>query len=694
MISSDNKPQGSRQITISSNEKGSTHLVLKLKSQESKLEQQKEILQSKIDQSVNTFSQSTLGQSMLQSKTTNDFSDYEFESLSSSEEIENEETVLQYEDAQEELAVVQEELDIVKENQKIVHNQEEEREEISNLELLGGHIVDIVKAEGTTFLNTLVTIGTGATAIYTGGAIMGAVGGAMLLVAGNEGLKMAYRYIQKTGANDHLLMIGKALEKIEENNTISRKSIDRAQKSQDEALKKLGELSVDLDELEEQLDTTIGEQNENIQEAIKKLTLCKAALVQQNFDLGNAISLLKQSMDVGKNQSEKMQALLSAEYKIENKEDLEEVVIHLKQAINEIKSSSETAYGLQSKAMDFLMKAMDEKSELISLHHDLTSAFTKINLLNLKLAEAEEKITEAKDKTKELKKEVAKTKDELKLQKELREEEQNEIQTAKQHLDLEMKQEHFGETSTLYGVGGALGAGGALGFALAGPVGAVGLGAAAFVGVGTCAVRAVHRARLVMRTNALKKKKMELAKAQNELQGSKFQKNGTVTVSAEYGYSTGSYFGTYTLKSLYNVSSSIAKYTTGKDMGEYKSTHAGKVKCVIGNIPFIFDFDKTTGPSLIGTFVPSYMDLSNSAAIDQAYEDYKTYGAISQIDQHDFSEILLDELKKENITPQMILELLDLLSEVKIANEVVVMISKDSPLMKTLRDRCKELITS
>ncbi|HEV8053166.1 MAG TPA: hypothetical protein VGP47_11790, partial [Parachlamydiaceae bacterium] len=490
-----------------------------------------------------------------------------------------------------------------------------------------------------------------------------------------------------------LLIIGSALEKIEKNNILSGKSIKRAEESQEEASKKIGEIDKALDELVELFKSAIGKQSENIEQAIAKLKLCKGALIQQSHDLGQASVLLQKSREISAEQSKQLGDLLSAKYKINNEDDLKIVVEQINLSINAIKGSSDEAYSFQTKAMTYLLKAVGEKNELISMHHDLTTAFTQIELLNLQLEKTEEKVDKIKIKKQELKQEVAKTNQELDALKKIKNEDRIEVKIAKENLEEEKKKEHWGETSTIYG--GALtgGVGATLGLILSGPAAALALGGIAFVGLGTSGVRAVHRARLAMRKNQLEKKKMELEGLQKGLESNKFQKTGKVIVSAEYGYSQGSYLGARSLKGVWNATGYIVNYASGKEvMGEFKSSHAGVVKCVIGNIPITFNFDKTTGPSLAGALVPSYMDVSGSDVTNAAYKEYLKYGAISQIDQTNLSDVLLTELKNGTLKPQMVLDFLNKLSQAQIGNEVIVMIRPDSPLLEILRSECKTML--
>lgn len=668
-------------------------LVLRLKKREGELKTEEVNLKTIREKNVYTLGRSALGNSSLLSSL--EFSDREFEDLGQSlyysiangdVDLDEEEAAFQYLDIQEKLKIVKEEQDIVQEHIEIAGNHEQEVQQINNLQAIAEqlplflrHVQNIVKREGTTLLTAVVTAGAG---IYTGNA---AVGVGTLLIAGNEILKMASSYMKDAGANDNLLVIKNALQKIENNNILSKKSIERAEKSQEEVAKKIGEIDVVLDDLERLLVSVGEKQGQHIQNAIDKLKGCKGALVQQSHELEQSRLYLLKSINIAADHSKQFDSLLSAEYKVSSEEDLTAVIDEINFAISNLKKRADDVYNLQNQAMSYLLKAMERKNELISLHHELTSAFMQIQLLNLELGRAEEKVDKIKVKQSMLKQQVSETKEELEVLKKINKEDKIEIKIGQENLKAEISKDHFGETSIIYG--GALtgGTGATIGMLLAGPTVALGLGAAAFVGLGTLGMRAVHMVRLAMRTNDLEKRKMQLEALQSAIESEKFDKNGKVKIYAEYGYSQGSYMGTRSLKGAWNAAGYALNYVAGKEVvGEYKSSHAGMVISYIGNLPIVLDFDKSTGPG-VGSIL-------GGDATNPAYEEYVKYGAVSQKDQQDLRDLLLLELKKGALTPVMILELLDKLSEVQIGNEVVAMIRKDSLFMVTLREECQAML--
>lgn len=679
MMSENPPPLHSTTVQISVNEEPRV-LVLRLKMLKTENQKEAEELQSNLDNKVAILSKSTLGQSMIpvaESLTPSLYysmnSSHLQESTTSGSDSDKEgveDLFFDMIDDNEGLEVMEDEREALDYATEVVETQGEQNLAIGNLQLLGTHLTQIFKEQGSRIATALIAGGAGISVAATATTIAGPlIAAGTTFIAGKELFNIAVQYINREGAGEHLQMIDAALQNIDKKNNLAKESIQHAQKLQGQVHEQIGEVQQDIQKLENQLQHASGDLKEKINEALINLRKVFSSLMQQSYELENALALAKKSMVILKDQQEQIQSLLNDQYDIRSEEDAKKVINIIMNKIAEIKQSSETAYALQLDVTNCLMKAVTLKKELFVLNHQFSSLFAEIELITKELDEAKLNVAVMGEKVKKAEEQTEQLGQELEKQALLNKEQKQEIDIAKEQLEAEKQTEKFGEQSFIYGGGGTLAIGAGIGtLLLGGPVGMVVGGGAAFLGLGGRAARGIHLARKMMRANEIAKKKLEFEKMRQNLMSNKVEQEDSILLKADYGYSQGHYLGSAGIKAAWNFVGSLANYAAGKEvMSEAKSHRAGNVDCALGSMLFKFEFDKMN-------------------------ENYARYGAISLSDQKNFSEILQEALKTKAISPQMVLNLLNQLSRVHIGHEVIIMINTSSKAFLSLREQCESMI--
>lgn len=694
----------SQQTTIDASDTPK-HLVLTLKKAKEGIEKQENVLKEKLDNNINTFAgsqfaASTVGKSMLGSMISNKkFDDsWAVESLDfdSEDELEAEELLYENEDIQEGLTLLNEEKNAYDNGIKIAETQTDQKVQVGNLELIGHHLKKIAKAEGTTLLSALVTGGAGIAALATAPLVIGGtIAAATTVISAVEIFKMLSKYADSEGAPDPFMAIGNALNNIEKYNEQAVAIIKQAQEKQHNLHQKMGEIDSELEETTNALQSATGELKEALEKIAENLKQNRRALNQQSHDLNQAISLTQKAMHILKNQSDQLNTMPLNTYDIKNEKDLEAVVEKINEQIATVKLSSDDAYGILLEVTKHLLKSNESHKELVSIAHEYISLYADLKEVKEKLEITENKLAAANKKVADAEKMLGEKDEKLTQLEELEKKRAQETKLAKDQLEKAKQNVGFGAESALFGGGTAGTTGATIGFALGGPVGALMGAGIGFAGLGHLAIRGVHKYRKAQRANELAHKEKLFEKLVEELKSGK--PVGNVAVKAEYGTTEGHYVGSASYKSAYNIISTGAQ-KLGKDIGEYKSSRAGTVICTIGSFPLEFKFDRGPGYSSFYEKTSGYWGvnfiLGASDEVEKrkaAHEAYIQYGALSVPDQQLLSIFLIEELKKGTISPEMVLDLLDKLSQVHIGNEVIVMVTQKSLVMENLKALCNQL---
>lgn len=666
-------PVPSQQVTIPEGPPP-THLIVKLKieqnKQENKLNRELQTKKAELDKKLDNLRESHLGQSVSPASVLE--SSLFFSLMDSSvigpQELDAEEAILEVEATNEALENLRDQGAILNNAQDVVQTQNHQIEQISNLEVGLRHISNIAAQEGTTLVSALTTLALGATASLTATPIVGAVvAGGALLVTGNEIIKMCSRYINQQGVTPPLQAIENAITNIQKANDENIATIQKAKQENEKLNQQMGEVTTLLINLEAKLEGADKILAENIRGSMNKLVSLRGSLMQQSYDINNAISLARESMKVLEEQKSQLDSLLSNKYEIKSEKDLKAIEEKINNTIAQIKLSNAQAYDFQRQSLNSMLKVLESKNNMVAIHHEISEMLGKIEMLAKDLKEAKEAATGAHAHLNAAEQIISQQNERLGELETKTKQVQTDAKIAQDQLAIAKQNEGFGQESMRLGGGAAMGIGGVAGMALLGPGGlAVGLGVG-FLTLGSYAARTVHFIRRAQRTQAIEKQKMLFEAAAKGLESSKFESQGTVTVTADYGPSTGT-------KGYYNVVGGLVKGAIGTDIGEIKSAHAGTVTISMGSIPLTLNFDKGTTSYLYGP--------------DAAQQSFLQNGAIPFTEQQNLSKLLMDELDKGKITPKMVLNLLDQLKQVHIGNEVIVMISPNSDAMKNLRDRC------
>lgn len=676
-------PSGFRSTTTQiSNASDTTpkHLVLRLKGIKEGLKEQQTQLEQKVYEQSAILSQSVLGQSMLsQSVILPPQTTASSSSLSSTnvsyippEEVEDseleerfydcEETEIALEDTRADIRNIEDQEVIAEKMVQAEDSHAKEQEQLSLLQRVGVLAKKTVERSGTTFISALVTGGVAVTAPFTAPAIIGTlIAFGAGTVAANEIRKMIMGTLSDLGANDHIKAIENALNNIEERNAAQEDSIHRAIDMQQQVHANIREVDRYMDELVVKLQTAEGDVKDVILNLLSNLERTKRDLIQQEYSLGSALKCSQQSMIVLSAQKQKLKGLLEQKYEIKTEADLEKVVEGLNKEIAAVMAMSDEAYQHQLNSTKYILNALEMHGSLKETNRTTSELLGKMNALEEQLKQARQKVLQMQLELENAKEANQLVGDELDLQKKLIQEQKVDLQVAKDQLEKEKQIEKFGQESMMFGHVIAGTAGGVLGFVIGGGIGSTPGAIAGTALLGNVAVRGVHYARKFMRT-------MKKIDSDNTLEklGGKFKTDSSdkVAISAEYSYSQGSIVGAYGAKSLWNFGVNSLSYVTGKEVGsEWKSNRAGVVTCSVGGATFNLSFDKKDA----------------NAAV---------YGAVSIDEQQKLSAALSKALDEKSISPGAVLTLLDSLSQVQIGKETIVMVSKASPAMQTLREKC------
>jgi hypothetical protein len=661
--------------TINTNEAPKT-LVLRLKQRKAELEEKKDELEKRTQNLSASMFQSPHGQEILsqsvlihhdiQAIPTEASQSLEDSVLSTESDDDDEEEFFDCEDIVEDIRL---ENQAIETGIQVAENQAEQEVQLTTLQKIGNHLSDIANREGTTFASAVVTAGVAVTAPFAAPAIIStllAIGAGG--IAANEIRKMLERHVNDLGASDHLKAIENAIENIMERTDLATQSIIQAQNLQIEVDANIAQIEREMESLEEMLIEAEGELAQTIKEALGNLDQSRRALQQQGYSLKNAIIYAKKSISTLNLQREMLNDLLNAKYSIKNERDLQEVIATINEAISQIKILSDSAYEDQLNATKSLMEALNMQQEMHSVHRRSHELIGKIQALQVKLQEATKQATEAKENAKEAKEKNAELGEELKKQEQLNRENRQDLKVARDQLEQEKQVERFGTESIMYGGGLAAATGATLGFFLGG---GVGTGAGAVGGnlmLGPLAVRSVHYARKFLRALKKSDEAEKLRKAKENIEKAKPTQNTRVSVQAAYGTSQGSLVGSYGAKSAWNLGALATNWALGREVAsEWLSRRAGQITISIGNVNFTLQFDK-----------------QNANA--------NRYGALTIDQQQNLSNLLIDELRRGNMTPQVVRTLLNSLVNVQIGPEVIMMINPNSPAMENLRNLVKDML--
>ena len=172
-----------------------------------------------------------------------------------------------------------------------------------------------------------------------------------------------------------------------------------------------------------------------------------------------------------------------------------------------------------------------------------------------------------------------------------------------------------------------------------------------------------------MKAQRVIQREKEIEKLQQELESKRLlQEPVAISVNGQFGYSQGSLLGAYGLKSTYNLGAYFFNMAYGSEKAPMlKSTRAGALDCIFGNVTFSLEFDKQN---------PNHAE----------------YGAIPVPQQLELSAQLDRALNEGNLTPQTILNFLEALRVVQIDQQIIVMIEPYSLAFAGLKEKCKAMI--
>lgn len=538
---------------------------------------------------------------------------------------------------------------------------------INYFEVLTDNMLKIAKNEGTTLLTGLTTAAAGTLGVfYVNGITATALGLGAIAISTNEFYKIFKRHLDDIGAEDHLKIIDHALNNLVLRNHEAKESIQKA----DSYLKKTTDKIEELDSQRKNLQTLIESHDETLKKYVEaSLDQIETLINQLNTqkdniekakDLGmNSLSILEKQMDLLKNLHQK-------EFTLKTEDDVVKTIKLIKEEINSIFAMSKEAYEYQKKSSDFLYEALESTSNVNKLTDQLCYLIGEIEVARLELENAGNIIQEMQTNIEKTNLNTKGLENELGRLKTISENQTFDLKIAKDQLDAKKRTEHIDPDTAILGSMSAASIGMAGGYLIGGTTLALGGTFIGLIGFGPFAIKSVMYARKIL--NA--KKEIDVKdqmNALNRLSRSLIERANGVTVDANYGYSQGNLIGASGLKSIWNLGGQLINKMYGDTLvSEWKSEVAGVVTCHIGTLTIPIAFNKTN-------------------------PEMKNYGAIPLQTQQELAKVLKNGLNSK-FPPEMVLDLLKQLEEVRIGNESVVMIKKTSNAMAALKKECVDLL--
>lgn len=656
----------SRQETITPEK--ANHLVLTLRAERKIVESEIQEVAKKCDAISEKLGESSLEKSLLKQSSLKNSNIFEhstsgFYDMEDSSEEEIEDLKFDLEINREQVDTLIEQKDLIQEEETLVEMKAEEMAEVSPLQNFSTHMQNIMKQQGTTFFSMLTTAAVGTSAAIGGGMLAPVVATGAFVVTVNEMFKFIGQYINDVGAGDHLKAIGQATENIEKKLDMASASIKKAEKHLVSIQDTFKLLDTQKKQLSTLLNSTSKEMSLMAKEALLKLEEYKKTLTKQSELIEEAIVMSEESIMIVAEQRSRLENLLKEKHEINGQKtttaDFEKILKEIQTEITAILALSNDSFDFQMGATAKMAEALEENTHLANGHGEICDHLAKINALIIQLESADAIIAEQGETIEKGKSENEKLSDENAKMNQLTKEMKQQVKISKNQLNAEKQIVKLGDQSIMYGNLGVATAGLTTGFMLGGPVVAVGGMMIGIVGIGSFAVHGVHKLRQIYKTATVVDQKNKIEKMKD------LTKATSVKVEAEYDYSHGSYIGAKTVKGLWNIGGNLINQAYGQEkVPEWKSTTAGTVKCTFGNLTIPIAFDKSN-------------------------PNHDSYGAIALPIQQTLSETLTEALDAGKISGKLILQLLKDLEQVTIGSEKIIMISRNSLAMQSLKERCK-----
>lgn len=659
---------GSSTILDTTNPEKARHLVLTLKSERKGVEDKIAQVAKKCDAiseklAESGLEKSALKQSSLKESNILEYSTSGFYDMEDPSEEEIEDLKFDLEQNKTDVENLIEQKDLIEEEEILVGMKAEELVEVTPLKNFTTHMRNIMNQQGTSFFSMLTTAAVGTSAAIGGGILGPVVATGAFVVTVNEMFKFVGQYINDVGAGDHLKAIDQASANIEKKLDMASVSIKKAEQHLISIKQSFELLENQKNQLSTLLTSTSKEMSLMAKEALKELGVYKDILTKQSELIEEAISMSGESILIVSEQQSRLEKLLKKNYNIDGKtttpSDFEKILKEIQTEITAILALSNDSFDYQMLATSKMAEALEENVHLSNGHSQICDYLAKINALIIELEGADALIAKQGKTIETGKAANEKLVDENVKMNKLTKEMKVEVNITKNQLNAEKQVVKLGDQSIMYGNLGVATVGLAGGFALGGPLVAVGGMMIGIVGIGSFAVHGVHKLRKMYKTARVVDQKNKIEKMKDVTIAT------SVLVKAEYDYSHGSYIGAKTIKGLWNIGGSLINQAVGQEkVSEWKSTTVGTVNCTFGNLVIPIAFDKLN-------------------------PNCSTYGAISLPTQQVLSETLLKALDAGTISGKVILELLKNLEQVTIGSEKIVMITRNSLAMQSLKDRCK-----